>query len=111
MNVLRAARVGHLDPDIGAPGLTVRGVRRPAVRLGDGADDREPEARTAARPRLVRPREPLERTPEELRWEPLALVADVQLDHAVVPGREEGHRAAPVTERVVDQIRKRLLEP
>ena len=42
---------------------------------------------------------------------PFAVVADVQLDDAVFGGRRQRHVAGAVTERVLDEIPERLLEP
>src|SRR3954453_14859869 len=84
---------------------------RAPVRAGHGSRDREPEAGTPARARLVGAREALEGAREELRWEPGSLVADVQLDAAVLATRAEHHAPVPVGERIVDEVRQRLLDP
>ena len=82
-------------------------ARRPRRRRGDSprarclhgprrscARSTRPRPDPAARRRLVRSREALERLAEELRREARALVADMQLDGRSSPARREGHFAA-----------------
>src|SRR5262245_25143492 len=103
MNACALVDRRKLDPDVRAR-LRVRGMCTAAVRFGDDAHDREPEARAAARARVVVAGEPLERLVEELRREAAALVCDVQLDDAVSPRGREVDGTRSVTERVVDEV-------
>ena len=52
-----------------------------------------------------------ERAVEELRRKAAPLVPDVELDPTVIRVREQLDGAVAVAERVVDEVRERLLEP
>ena len=83
-------------------------LRAAAVRLGDHAHDREPEAGSlAARPGAT---EALEGPLDEAVAEALALVLDVELDIAVDGRGSEADATAAVPERVVDEVAQRLFQ-
>jgi hypothetical protein len=81
------------------------------VSFRDQAHDRETEAGTGTVAARVRQREALEGAAEEGRWEARSLVLDVELDGAVHGLSADDDAAAPVAERVVDEVPERLLEP
>jgi hypothetical protein len=73
--LLRAGR--QFDPDVGAATGAIRGMGRPAVGLGDQADDRESEARATLAPGLVGAAEAIEGSLEEYGWKPCAPIGHV----------------------------------
>ena len=80
------------------------------MRLRDQGDDREPEPAATARPRVVRAAEAVEGTVEKIGGETCTRIGDVQLDDVVPLHGKEVDRTRPVRQRVVDEIRKRLLD-
>src|SRR5581483_12408409 len=72
---------------------------------------REPEPGTSRRARAVAAREAVEGALEEVAGHLVPLVVDVQLDGPVDSHRRQRDLAVPVPQRVVDEIRERLLEP
>src|SRR5690349_7391184 len=82
-----------------------------AVGVRDRGDDGEAEAHTGCLARSVGAAEPLEGVWDELGWEAGAVVADSELECAVLLGGFESYRACAVAERVLDQVGERLLEP
>ena len=87
-----------------------RGFRSAAVGARDGVGDREPEAPTAARPRLVRAAEALERTRRELGREPAAFVRHRHQKLVAVAFRRQTNHAGAVHEGVVDDCCDGALE-
>src|SRR5690349_24949200 len=82
-----------------------------AVGVRDRGDDGEPEAHARRLARPVGAAEALEGVRHELRWEAGAVVADPELECAVLLCGFESYRACAVAERVLDQVGERLLQP
>ncbi|MEO9174183.1 MAG: hypothetical protein ABI317_01630, partial [Gaiellales bacterium] len=80
-------------------------------RTRDGRDDREAEASAAAAAGLVGAAESFEGAVEELGWEAIALVGDVQLDSGGHLAGAEFDRPGAVAQAVFDQVAECLLEP
>jgi hypothetical protein len=80
------------------------------VCASDELDDRKSETGAAAPPRLVGAAEAVERPRTELLRKPLALVHHVELDGAALLHGTQRHGAPAVRERVLDEVRERLLE-
>src|SRR6266508_766160 len=109
------ARVRHPE-DHGGPAFgAVPGLGSPPVRLGDGPDDREPEAGPTIRPRAdgVGPGEGLERPGDEPGWESLPGVGDLKGHLAVEPYglHRDGAARGRVSEGVVDEVGHGLTDP
>ena len=85
--------------------------RLAAVGPGDHLDDRESETGSVTAAAFVGTREALKRTASEVRRESAALIADVKLYRVVRDHGGEGYYAFAVTQRVLEQVAQRLLEP
>ena len=105
----------------GAAGNEIHTSAPPAVRLlacgvasvglGDGADDRQSEANAAAGSGRVLAGEAVERAGQELRVKAGAAVAEMDLDrHRPLP-RAQRDRPRSVVQRVVEEVRQRLMDP
>ena len=81
------------------------------MRLGDGLDDGQAEARARGGARPVGTGEPVKRPLGELRGDARALVADVQLHGAVHRDGDELDASGAVTQCVVHEIPESLLQP
>src|SRR5262249_30342462 len=99
------------EPDVSPTRGRVGRMRLAAMGFGDRLHDREAETRSLPAPAGVGAREALERLPEKAGRETFTLVAHVQLDAPVAACRGKVYRSPSVAERVVDQVRERLLEP
>src|SRR5690242_7382308 len=82
-----------------------------AVGVRDRGDDGEAEAHTGCLTRSVGAAEALEGVWDELGREAGAVVADAELEGAVLIGGFESYRACAVAERVLDQVGERLFQP
>src|SRR6266571_2758369 len=83
----------------------------PAVSFADRTNDREPEPGARAYTSGVWASEAFEGSLEEVGWEAVTLIGDVELDDAVGRSGDELHVAAAVAERIVHEVGERLLEP
>jgi hypothetical protein len=79
------------------------------VGFGDRLDDCQAEAASVGG-RFLRPAEALEGMVKEVGRKPLAFVEDVQLRRSVALLCPEADAAGTVSERVVDNVKTRILE-
>ena len=72
---------------------------------------RQAETAAPVAPARGGPAESLKSPAEEFLRKPVALVADVDLDHGADLGQLEGYLSGAVAKRVVDDAPQRLIEP
>src|SRR5947208_4616440 len=89
----------------------VRGLGLPSVGLGYQSHDGEPEPGAASLAAALRATEALERQVDEAVRKPRPFVLHVQLDARIRLRGPKTHATLAVSERVVDEIAQRLLEP
>src|SRR5829696_4064925 len=81
-----------------------------AVGAGDRVDDREAEPRSVTAAGRIAPAEALERLPDEAGRKARTAVLDVDRDLAVALIGTDGDLPIAVLDRVLDEVRERLLE-
>ena len=104
-------RVRDADGDLGAASGCVGDRRASSMRSCNCCDDREPEARSAARSARVRAAEALEGLGCEVGWESGSFVGHVQLQPVAALRGRDTDCSGSVTEGVLDQVAERLLDP
>jgi hypothetical protein len=117
LGAVRRALSGRLlsgrEPQPGVGARAIRSVphaRLATVRGGDHVDDRQAQAAAMPGAARVRAAEALERVRQKDLRQTGAIVEDVQLDMAVGGVRAQRDRAGSVTQRIVDEVRQRLLD-
>src|SRR5690348_13881816 len=114
VSVAKAASIAdvqrELQPHVGAAALAAPSACPAAVRGGDRGHDREAEPGAAARAGAVCTGEPLEGVLDEVRRKAGPLVRHVEFDRVASRDRTQGDLPGAVAQRVVDQVRERLLE-
>src|SRR4051812_6987161 len=98
-------------PRVGAASVVpIRETGAAAVSHRDELNDRQAEATALTGPSRIRPAEPLECAGYEGRWQAGSFVEDVDLDIGAYGARTQRDGPGSVTERVVDQVEKGLLD-
>src|SRR5919197_2849858 len=105
-----SASARELEPCVRPAGRPVPDAGPPAVGPGDELHNRQAEPCAAAGAPRLRAAEALERVRDELGRNAGAVVEDVELGLSVVGADDEVDRAAAVAERVLDEVRERLLD-
>jgi hypothetical protein len=102
--------VWEADHDVGAAVVGVGGDGVALVGKCDGGDNREPQPGSRGAAARVGAGEALQRAWKELGWEPVAVVANPELDVLADVDGEQRDRAGPVSQGVVDEVAECLLE-
>src|SRR5206468_12388364 len=98
------------DPDVSTAVQLIGCVRGTVVAGCDRGDDRESEPGAFAGTSVVGAGEASERVRQEARFEPAALIADMELYLPAVGDRREGDVAGAVAQRILDEVAQRLFE-